>query len=601
MKEIETIKIPSGTKYLSEVKELNGMLPINKIFNKSLVGSGGSFIPITSKNEPYVIAVPFVSLINNKLSQHPEIIPVYGKTNKNRNELNSAISNSDNPKIMVTYDSLDYVTEVLGERVKDFKILIDEYHLLFTQYAFRDIAINKILDNYTKYKSFCFMTATMLEDNFILSKLKHIPVVVAEWEDKLQVNVNSIKLLNESVDSKKKISGLCENAVLELIEKFIGNYDGFNGNAYFFVNSTGFINRILNSTKGILNDDNCRIIYSENNDTKFRIKRGYTFDKPKKINFLTSTAFEGNDIFDTDGITFAISSGDNTNTLIDISTSFYQIAGRIRDSKYRDTINHIYTSTRYSKLTPEEHKAYIDNCIRISKNSVQGYNLIEPELRKTINLSSTYITFNQDTDKYEFNEDKVLYELYSYSVINNYSLNISTYGEKCNNINSTFLTINKQNLIPADKKMNDFKATVIERKRLDKDPYSITGTDKFFIDKSNKKYKFLNDAINMLGYDKIEEMNYVVTSIRRAVIQKSDIAVEYKIQKMLATSIFINNVYTLKSLKNLLTKIYNELKLEKNAKASDIEKYYVVEKTTTRVNNEIQKSYRIISNKIYFN
>ena len=63
------INIPENVKYLSEyIKDL----PDNCILSKGKVGAGGTSIAINN-NVNYVIAVPFVSLIENKMQQHDNI------------------------------------------------------------------------------------------------------------------------------------------------------------------------------------------------------------------------------------------------------------------------------------------------------------------------------------------------------------------------------------------------------------------------------------------------------------------------------------------------------------------------------------------------
>ena len=80
-------------------------------------------------------------------------------------------------KIITTYDGLckvldaaDLMTELVnGEPIlKSINLLVDEYHLLFTQYCFRDDAIKCILNSFNLFKSYCFLTATPLELDFTL-------------------------------------------------------------------------------------------------------------------------------------------------------------------------------------------------------------------------------------------------------------------------------------------------------------------------------------------------------------------------------------------------------------------------------------------------
>jgi len=59
-------------------------------------------------------------------------------------------------KIMVTYDSLYKVVEGLTKngRIKDFKIMIDEAHHIIKSGNFRYGAIDRLLNDYLKFKSF---------------------------------------------------------------------------------------------------------------------------------------------------------------------------------------------------------------------------------------------------------------------------------------------------------------------------------------------------------------------------------------------------------------------------------------------------------------
>ncbi len=184
------------------------------------------------------------------------------------------------------------------------------------------------------------MTATGLEDEFILKELRNIDVVEAVWAEKVIVKVNSIRCVSridepgEWNDYKPAplIKYVVENAVIDIINSFLE--DKIEGNAYLFVNSVKFIDKIIEMYQGRLNESNCRAIYSVTNKTELSIPRSSTLSAPKKINFITSTAFEGADLYDENGRTYIISDSSKSHTLVDISTSFQQIIGRIRDSKY---------------------------------------------------------------------------------------------------------------------------------------------------------------------------------------------------------------------------------------------------------------------------
>ena len=121
----------------------------------------------------------------------------------------------------------------------------------------------------------------------------------------------------------------------------------------------------------------------ENNQRK--LGKDYPIGQPsdpvRKINFYTSTCFEGCDIYDEQGVAFIVSDGSQPNTLLDISTLFTQICERLRDSKYKGEIAHVYSTTKYSqdvtlnefvaatKKTLQEAVQYADEINKLSETT----------------------------------------------------------------------------------------------------------------------------------------------------------------------------------------------------------------------------------------
>ena len=126
-------------------------------------------------------------------------------------------------------------------------------------------------------------------------------------------------------------------------------------NLHIFVNSVEFIAKVIDTLK--LAPEAVKVVCSTSGESRQENQRklgnaypiGQPSDPAKKVNFYTSTCFEGCDIFDPDGVTFIVSDGRKAHTLLDISTLFTQICGRIRDSRYKAQIVHVYSTTKYSK------------------------------------------------------------------------------------------------------------------------------------------------------------------------------------------------------------------------------------------------------------
>jgi len=187
---------------------------------------------------------------------------------------------------MCTYDSLAKVAGITGY---NYFLLIDELHLLFIQYVFRNKAVRTVLDEYKKFKEWSFLTATPIEYDLMLEELKDIPTFKIDWEDKTEVKVNAVQCKYVGATVKKVINDFLEGKIF--------------GNAHFFVNSVEFIATMIKNCN--LTNENTRIIFSKNNEsykhTCQGVTNGETTDPVKKINFYTSTCFEGCDLFDTEG------------------------------------------------------------------------------------------------------------------------------------------------------------------------------------------------------------------------------------------------------------------------------------------------------------
>lgn len=198
------------------------------------------------------------------------------------------------------------------------------------------------------------MTATPNEPEFILEQLKDIPTIVAPFELET-IKVNNVKTIQVEATTKKLINDYLQNRFQ---------------NAHIFCNSVEIIARLIKECN--LTNENCKAVWSKGNkkykNTVQGIDRGEVGSPAKKINFYTSTCFEGCDIFDLEGQYIIVSDGRKAHTLNDISTSFRQILGRIRDTKYRGEAIHIFKETRFSDCqTFQEYKEKTNKILRYAE------------------------------------------------------------------------------------------------------------------------------------------------------------------------------------------------------------------------------------------
>ena len=586
------INIPVETTYLSDaISEL----PKDCLFDKGLVGCGGTTIAIRSK-ENYVIVVPFVSLIENKISQHDNILGVYeGVSNKKIIEYSKK---NDVKKYMVTYNSLPRLMELINP--KEYRLLVDEYHILFTQYSFRKEAASSVLNNYKSFKDYCFMTATVLEQEFILKELKDIPLVIAVWQKSKEVVVESVKC-----DDVMKVAS-------NTIQKYLVNR--ISGNAYFFVNSIEIMKRLIERNK--LTENNTRVIYSKNNKKQIMINNSEVSGEPNKINFLTSTVFEGADIYDENGKIYIISDSGKSHTLIDISTSFKQIGGRIRNSKFSNKIVHLYKSTRYSNaVTYEEYKEESEKNIKATNELIEKYNSADPILKRGIVKLSCDNYVRKTDNILTFDPNQVKIDLYNFKITRcPYSMKIA--------LNDEYIS-------------NGYKVNEHVDKSKDKVPQEVRGCESFkeavkYIKESGlyvmeatcsgykyspdcdehvkenvadylKKYPYLEEAIEKIGYDEIEKCNYNITNIKRKTINKLDISTTSKVAKHLKVKgLVVGDFISQEKVVTLIKDAYESAGSNRNVKSTDINIFYNTKKSEKCFNGIRTTGYTILSLKVIF-
>lgn len=365
----EIINVPQGINFIQDIPEFKQDLPDNVYLDKVTTGSGFTSAILTNDVD-YVLAVPFKALGENKLiqskdnNQYPyELFMYHSDVEQVNVKLTQYLERNKDKvkKIMVTYDSLPKLKSYID--FKDYKLAIDEGHKLL-EYAgnFKPKVIHRLFEELNNFKSYIVATATPTREQFIPVQLSNTKKLKLQW--------SSVK----AVTFKHK--RLSQNQLFEyLIALSLGHYrDSLQGNAYIYFNSVKDIVKIVKVlTKFGMTSDDIKIISAINKDNIKNISvlgKGW---KPKpvieednlnkfyKINFITSTAFEGQDFLDPEGVTYIVSDGKLEHTKLDISTQVSQIIGRLRLSKYKDQVNMLWTCSPIGAYrTEEEYQVFID-------------------------------------------------------------------------------------------------------------------------------------------------------------------------------------------------------------------------------------------------
>jgi hypothetical protein len=591
-------------KYLSEVMD---SLPVNKILNKGAVGCGGTTLAIKSKDH-YVIAVPFVSMIENKCASHPEIYGVSGGINTT--DIKNYIATAKPIKIMVTYDSLGKVVEALGDKIKDTRILIDELHILFNQYSFRRKAVKVVLDNYKKFKDFCFMTATPNDVDFTLVELRNLETVTIDWTSRESTIIAPFHCTD--------VMG----TVYAIIQMYKTRPEE---HLYFFVNSVSFINKICKACE--LTDKEARMICSKSQEdaevfnkcvmdrTGKIIRRpnvlrvSSTTSKPKQFNFITSAAFEGCDLMDERGRIFIVSDPEFKTTLLDISTTIPQIAGRIRNSKYKNEIYHFYENTRYSSVSYEEFRAKSEVDKAQAHRMLKG--LTDEQLTAAIFPNVVYIGKNEH-GMCEYDENLVNIDMMNWRIYNEvYNVKTRLADEYLLSTTNNFTIVEgqrhdlsiKEQLEGVVKASEDEKVMAFDDivKALKDAQFDITGYKYALEVLAYNRYPWLKDAIEQLGFGKLGTLKYNQKAIKAEMIKSSENNAANKTHKMLKL-LGLNSGDFLKAgeAKAKIQAAYDALGIKEKAKGSDLSNWFEIKNSKKRVDGKLIEGYTIIRSKVIF-
>lgn len=390
----KTIKVNPKSKYLSD--EFS-KLPSNCLFNKGITGCGGTTLEIEAKRDS-IILVPNINLVLNKCNVYKNLIGVYGDITES--ELSSSLQSAVGyKKIIATYDALSKILNVLKEQAYNYFLLIDEYHILFNSYAFRYKPIKFILDNYYKFKNYCFMTATPLNENNVLDEIKDLPKITLEWPQAVKMKIT---IRNAYFTSKEVIK--------EIEKSYNQNY-----NLHIFINSITTIRSIVKEIKPKVKYRTICSKESAGKDIRLggQLHVSSINSSVEKINFYTATAFEGVDIYDPIGKTIIISDTHISQTLVDISTLMIQICGRLRDSIYKDEVLFICNTSNHRYMKYKEESEFIADSDKLEQEA----KIFTKDLKKSsiVTQNKQYDLYCGDPDNYHTKylgskNNKVLYD-----------------------------------------------------------------------------------------------------------------------------------------------------------------------------------------------
>ena len=539
-------------------------LPSNCVLDKGRTGCGATTLAIRQQGNT-IIAVPYVNLIKSKESQHGDILlGVYEGTG--RKEILEYAQSHSAHKIMVTYDSFPKVTDTLESNGYDvrnnYQLVIDEWQVILNSYDFRPEAIQGLLNAAGGFKDAIYMTATPVKKKYWPEEMKHLQRVKIKWHDEQELELHSVKTSSPA----RLTAEFCENRTDEY-------------NLHIFVNSVTVISRIIKYAG--LKPEEVRIICSKNRESKAtnqsKLGKDYPIaditDPVKPYNFYTSTAFEGCDIYDEKGITVIVNDGHIPHSLLPVDTLFFQIAGRLRNSRYRDYIINIFSPTKntddvtYEEYVEASEKAFKEAeeyAQRINGNN-NGADIAE------LYTNKRYVRMQDGrmiADRNMQNNDLLKRELQSviYGNWQNLIDEIASSGIK---IDKTEEAYPEKPVKEAATKKASFKEMFKAYCEL-KSVKSLFPTAAQILIEKNKP--LVKTAYDILGESRVKALKYKVTDIRRELVKVSTITDTEKIIRMVKQMIPYRKAIPRTEIAKTLQEIYGTLGIHRIAVATDLMK-----------------------------
>ena len=372
-----------NARYLGELERFKDGIPFG-IVNKTKTDVGGTYVAANCSSN-YIIVCPFKDLVDSiaaDKNNRYEIFKCYGGVREY--QFRKYIKNNTTYKIAVTYDSLPKLIGWLSG-TEGWKVLVDEYHLILEDMDFRYDAINGLMEEIQKFRHYSFLSATPIDLDFEIDFLKQLPHYKVQWNGMTKITPIRYKVTQLTKGLARFIQIFLDEGI---------SLPDINGNVskveelYIFINSVTSIKQIADTLK--LNPDDVKICCADrirNNKLLGEYQIESVSSPNKKINFFTKKCFQGCNLFTNNGLIIVASDAYRTQTLVDISTTMEQIAGRIRindeyQNIFRNVIVHLF-STNKNVMSDEEFEMVMQDKEKEADKLLSGWSKLDKEERQT--------------------------------------------------------------------------------------------------------------------------------------------------------------------------------------------------------------------------
>ncbi|MFD0751265.1 hypothetical protein ACFQZS_14030 [Mucilaginibacter calamicampi] len=562
------------TKYFTDIVSVYP-IPAYTILYKTITGIGATFGEIKA-NRHSIIVLPHISIVKSKQEQHKlkdDTFAVYHKVSI-KQVLEYLVRAGAYKKFLTTPKGLDKILKALKVsghdlRENDFFLLIDEQHKYIQDATYRADMVN-VMERFFTFKSKAMISATPIppsDPRFEMQGFEHV-------------------LVRPTDDYKRPIKLVHTDSIANSVKEYIDSSTAKH--ICVFYNTVDGIVGLIDE----LNVENYMIFCSELSTVMLKVLSDHNVShdlRPlSKINFFTSSFFNGLDVYDIDNdvdVLLISDVGFRTHTELDPYTDVLQIIGRFR-KKYKRAVHFNNCKSVTRPLTEEEVKDNIAKskavyeAISILKNSyVHGdLDIIYDQALNAIRPYSNFID-----ERGNFN----------HFLLDNYldDCRISRYYTDVSSLKKAYLDTNlyhfeedrepykRSERIKMAKDTLKYRATNIELiadKLLELEDFKSSDAYEEQRDEILEMFPITFDGYERLGYDRLVELEFEKKEIVKALLKdKVDVnMIAYPVIECVNLTFFPNQTYSVAEIKIKLQEIYDEYKVPAVAKGTDILFYF---------------------------
>ena len=613
------LEVPYGIQYISEWNDYEIPRGDHFIVDKGVTGCGYTEFCLTNSDN-IILCSPRKLLLENKRDQHindPNILYLENDINGHNGvidfetriveHIQKCIFHKLPIKIMVTYDSLHYVSDFLYKinDLGNYIFVVDEFQSIFLDSYYKSEVELDFVECLQSCPNVIYLSATPMLDKYLdrIDQFKDLKFFKLDWTKTGYVETIKIK--------RKRVASLGSECG-KIIDKYLNNdfpitLDLNNKpmeskEAVFYFNSVSDIIRVIKKYK--LTPQNTLIICSRTPENEEKLKKiGFQIGRvPLKgeqypmFIFCTSTSYMGIDFHSPCASSYVFADPNIDSLALDISLDLPQIIGRQRDKNnpFKNDIVLFYKTKRKGEkeLSEEDFKELQEKRKKETKDLLELFNSANNDQK------SAYLQkLKSDIKVSQYSRDFVSISKNTNLPVYNYLIEISNerawevsqkdYQDKISVTKSLYEAgyINTEYESEEDKIVSDF---------LDNNFY---GTGRFeeqmkmyceFCD----LYKDNQDIMSSLDH-KIKDSKYKgfytfygTQGCSSRKYQESDLIRGFKNDlkgDKLASLVYSNfktgGRYTMKEVKQKLHEIYDLLGISKTAKATDLGNYFNLQRT----------------------